>query len=315
MFLLDAHVDTITRLMEKEQELYDNDGHLSLKHLEGFKSAVIIFAIFLHKEKNKDIGLFKKFNEVYDFLKKQIKINSSTVSLAKSARHIEQLAARYKVVAVPAIEEGAILEGRMDNLYKADEMGIRYITLTWNFPNEIGEPSKLNGGGLTLFGKDVLREMNKLGVFADVSHLSEAGFWDVYKLSDKPFIASHSNAKALCNHHRNLTDDQLRAIGEKNGCVGVNFCNAFLTEWETSDKPSGANIDDVCRQVDHMLKMAGEDCVGIGSDFDGITETPAGLENASKLHVLYDTFKVRYGNDLSDKIFYHNFMRVLNNNI
>jgi membrane dipeptidase len=131
-----------------------------------------------------------------------------------------------------------------------------------------------------------------------------------YKLSSKPFIASHSNAKALCDFHRNLTDDQLRAIGDKGGCAGVNFCPAFLTEWKDG-KPSAADISDVCRQTDHMLNIAGEDCVGIGTDFDGISETPAGLEDASKLAALHNLFSVRFGRELTEKIFFKNFMRVL----
>jgi membrane dipeptidase len=172
MYYLDTHVDTITNVMEKNRELYDNDGHLSLKRLEGFDASVIFFAVYLHKENNAGISLFDKFKEIYAFLQNQINKNAGIAELALSLADIGKHIKGGMISAVPAIEEGAILEGKMENLYKAAELGVRYITLTWNFPNEIGEPSAINGGGLTPFGKDLLRGMEGLGVLADVSHLS-----------------------------------------------------------------------------------------------------------------------------------------------
>ena len=305
MYFLDAHCDTITSVMRKNQELYDNPGHISLKKLEAFNAPVIFFAIYFNKDKVDN--LFQRYLQAYDFLEAQIAKNSSIAAMGRSFDEIDRNFKAGKLSAVPAIEEGGILEGKMDNFYKAADMGVRYITLTWNYPNEIGEPSAKKGGGLTPFGKDLLKEMNARDVFADVSHLSEAGFWDVYKLSTKPFIASHSNAKTLLDHHRNLTDDQLKAIGEKGGCVGVNFCNDFLVDGSGPQ----STIDDLCRHVDHILKLAGEEAVGLGTDYDGISRCPAGLEDASKLPDLYKIFAKRYGAELAEKMFFWNFMRLL----
>lgn len=304
MRLLDAHCDTVTNALINKWELLDNEGHISLKKLAAFDAPVIFFAIYYDKVATSDI--FNYFIKAHDFLTAQITKNADLAAMALSVDDILANIAAGKISAVPAIEEGGILEGKMDNLYTAAKMGVRYITLTWNHPNEIGEPSAKDGGPLTPFGKDLLREMEALKILPDVSHLSVPGFWDVYKLTKGPFIASHSNAKAICNHHRNLNDDQLKAIGEKGGCIGLNFFSYFVAEGG-----EGATIDQLCRHVDHTLSLAGEDSVGLGTDFDGMTKSVQGLENITKLTDLHQIFTKRYGPELTDKIFYGNFMRVL----
>ncbi|MCL2703840.1 MAG: dipeptidase [Defluviitaleaceae bacterium] len=313
MFLLDAHVDSVTRILrlrdEPQWELDGDIGQINLKKLEAFNAPVIFFAIFLDREEM--TGLFSNFLKFYGFLEDQVRKNADKAAMALSYADIQRNMRDGKLSAVPVIEDGSILEGKMENLYKAAEMGIRYITLTWNYANEIGEPSKIDGKGLTAFGRDAVREMRNLGILTDVSHLSEPGFWDVYNLTDGPFIASHSNCKALCSHHRNLTDGQLKAIGEKGGCVGLNVNPPFLVNKPENGSDLIAGIDDVCRHADHMLKLAGENNVGLGTDFDGISRVPEGLEDASKLTSLHGMFIKRYGSELTRKIFFGNFMRVL----
>jgi membrane dipeptidase len=307
MKLIDAHCDTITSLMRRGEELLDNTGNISLKKLEAFDAPVIFFAVFMHLKNTPEP--FAGFLKAYDFLLAQTEKNKDRMAIAKSSADISANMSKGLLSAVPAIEEGGVLEGKMENLYKAHELGVKYITLTWNFPNEIGEPSALDGGGLTDFGKSVIAEMNGLDMLIDVSHLSEKGFWDVNNLSKKPFVASHSNAKTLCGHSRNLTDDQLKALGEKGGVAGINFCPAFLRD--DAEAGAGADIDDVCRHLEHMIKHAGENGVGLGTDFDGISTVPRGLEDASKLPGLWDVMMKRYGAELTEKVFFGNFWRVL----
>lgn len=176
---------------------------------------------------------------------------------------------------VISIEGGEMLEGsleRLDEFYAAT--GVRMIALTWNFENEIAHPAKQGPDkGLKPFGLKLLKEMDRKGIYADASHLNEAGFWDIVDHMDLPPIASHSNARALCEHTRNLTDEQIKAVIEKKGYIGINFYSSFLANGRE------AVLEDVFRHIDYIAQMGGIDVLGFGSDFDGIERWPEGLAN------------------------------------
>ena len=208
-----------------------------------------------------------------------------------------------------SIEGGEILQGSLERFAEFDAAArVRMIALTWNFENEIGHPAK-NGpeGGLKPFGLSLVREMNRKGVLCDVSHLNEAGFWDVIEHSTLPPVASHSNARALCEHTRNLTEAQIRAVIEKKGYIGVNFYSAFLASG------CAATLEDVYRHVDAILQLGGEDVVGFGSDFDGIDAWPEGLANPADFPALLDFLAARggYAPEVLEKIAGGNLFRVL----
>ena len=208
-----------------------------------------------------------------------------------------------------SIEGGEILQGSLERFAEFDEAArVRMIALTWNFENEIGHPAK-NGpeGGLKPFGLSLVREMNRKGVLCDVSHLNEAGFWDVIEHSTLPPVASHSNARALCEHTRNLTEAQIRAVIEKKGYIGVNFYSAFLANGRA------ATLEDVYRHVDAILQLGGEDVVGFGSDFDGIDAWPEGLANPADFPALLNFLAARggYAPEVLEKIAGGNLFRVL----
>lgn len=208
-----------------------------------------------------------------------------------------------------SIEGGEILQGSLERFAEFDAAArVRMIALTWNFENEIGHPAK-NGpeGGLKPFGLSLVREMNRKGVLCDVSHLNEAGFWDVIEHSTLPPVASHSNARALCEHTRNLTEAQIRAVIEKKGYIGVNFYSAFLAGGRA------ATLEDVYRHVDAILQLGGEDVVGFGSDFDGIDAWPEGLANPADFPALLDFLAARggYAPEVLEKIAGGNLFRVL----
>ena len=187
-------------------------------------------------------------------------------------------------------------------LSKTGEIG----TVTWNGENELGYGAvDSTGGGLTEFGKEVVKRMNTLGMAVDVSHLSERGFWDVAEISKKPFIASHSNAKAICDHARNLTDDQIRALIKAGGVAGINFCASFLND---SKK---ANVKDIVKHIEHMLSCGAEDNIGLGTDFDGISLAPDDVNNAGAVYMIFDELKkLGYSDELIEKISHKNFERV-----
>lgn len=208
-----------------------------------------------------------------------------------------------------SIEGGEILQGSLERFAEFDAAArVRMIALTWNFENEIGYPAK-NGseGGLKPFGLSLVREMNRKGVLCDVSHLNEAGFWDVIEHSTLPPVASHSNARALCEHTRNLTEAQIRAVIEKKGYIGVNFYSAFLANGRA------ATLEDVYRHVDAILQLGGEDVVGFGSDFDGIDAWPEGLANPADFPALLNFLAARggYAPEVLEKIAGGNLFRVL----
>ena len=149
------------------------------------------------------------------------------------------------------------------------EKGIRMGALTWNNENSIGTPAKLDQTkGLTAYGLRVVKEMQRLGMAVDTSHLSDAGFYDIYAKTDLPPLASHSCCRALCNHFRNLTDDMLRLMIRNGGYIGINFCPSFLSE----DKH--ASCETIAEHIDHVCQLGGAANVGLGSDFDGIESTP-----------------------------------------
>ena len=177
--------------------------------------------------------------------------------------------------------EGGEAVSTVENITELFEKGVRLITLTWNGVNQISDTAldMRTPGGLTAFGREVVRKMEALGIAVDVSHISEKGFWDVLEVATAPIIASHSCAKALCDHPRNLTDAQFGAICKNDGMVGINFFPDFL---------GGDRMEDVLRHILHFLELGGEDCIGLGSDFDGIPAAPQGLSGTCDMYALLE---------------------------
>ncbi len=196
-------------------------------------------------------------------------------------------------------EGGEMLQGSIDRLHEFhDKARLRMIALTWNYENEIGHPAASGPeGGLKPFGIELLREMDALGILPDVSHLNEAGFWDVCERAALPPIASHSDCRWLCDVPRNLWKAQAKAIVERGGFIGVNFYSNFLK----SD--GAATLDDVVRHIDALCELGGEDVIGLGSDFDGIERWPEGLASPADFPALLDALRRRgYGEALLEKL-------------
>lgn len=192
--------------------------------------------------------------------------------------------------AVLSSEGGEVFRGSIDLLREFDDdVHLRLIALTWNFENEIGFPAKLNAtDGLKPFGFELLQEMDARGIAADVSHLNEAGFWDVIHHAKVAPLASHSNCRWLCDVPRNLRREQVKALIERGGFIGVNFYGEFLASGRA------ATLEDVLRNIDEICSMGGENAVGFGSDFDGIDVWPEGLGNPSDFPALLELLR-RHG--------------------
>lgn len=254
--------------------------------------------------------------------------------------------------AMLTVEEGGVCKGELDKLRRLYEMGVRMLTLTWNFDNEIGHPNydpqrkpglvhakaewkkcetgtpqwrekrrelqRLTDdylhtpnltGGLTERGREMVEEMERLGMIPDVSHLSDAGFYDVLETTKKPFVASHSNARAVCPCVRNMTDDMIRRLSERGGVMGLNFCAAFLEEKPVGEKNPGT-IAALVHHAEHIVRTGGIEVLGLGSDFDGI-DGHAELPGAEAMGRLWDALhKAGFSQDALDRIFYRNVLRV-----
>lgn len=219
---------------------------------------------------------------------------------------------------VLTVEEGGVLNGKIERLEELYRKGIRLITLTWNHENCIGSPASLDPQvmerGLKPFGIRTVERMNDLGMIVDVSHLSDGGFWDCIRYSRTPVVASHSNARSLCTHPRNLSDEMLRALGNKGGVAGVNFYSVFLRNQGRSENAVRAGLEDIVRHMRWMMDQAGEDAVALGTDFDGF-ETEALPEKIRGVQDMGHLWEAMEQSGITprqiDKIAYGNTLRIM----
>ena len=208
------------------------------------------------------------------------------------------------------IENGYAIGKDIKNVKKYKDMGVQYMTLSHSYDNDICNSSSNTADaskGLTAFGRKVVKEMNKVGMMIDVSHVSEGTFWDVIKLSKDPVFASHSSVRALCDHDRNLTDDQLRALAKNGGVIQICIYGGYLNKNEKE-----ASVDDVVRHIDHAVKVAGIDHVGIGSDFDGGGGVLGCKGDNDMINITVKLIEKGYSEEDLRKIWGGNFFRVMN---
>ncbi|MGI6449437.1 MAG: dipeptidase [Desulfitobacteriia bacterium] len=309
LWIADGHCDSLGDLTSGKRDLLgEGEGHWDLAKARRAGLGLQFFAAYIESEYKPFLASWRGLEHLETALK-FIDLNREAVFLIKGKNDLANLG-KSKIGLVLNVEGGEILGESLFMLDLIYRLGVRSIGLTWNERNALADGVGEIGskGGLSNFGLKVIARMNALGIIIDVSHLNEAGFWDVIAKTDKPIIASHSCARALCDHPRNLDNRQLRAIAEVGGLVGVNFCQDFLSE------TGQAGIDDVVKHICYIAEVAGVDCVGFGSDFDGIPSTPQGLEDASKLPLLLEKLRnCGFKEEDLTKISHGNFIRVLNN--
>lgn len=307
MIIVDAHCDTILSLMETGENLFKNSCHIDLKRMKSYGGFVQFFAAFVSPSYCQAYAM-KRAVQIIDKFYQQADLYNDSIMLCCNYKQIEDALSSSKIAAILSIEGGDALQGDLSALRMFYRLGVRSLCLTWNHRNEIadGVEDGISGGGLTPFGKDVIKEMNRLGMIIDVSHLSEKGFWDVIEISEKPIIASHSNAKKVCSHRRNLTDEQIIALKDKGGVMGINLCAGFLKE------DGNASLRDVVKHIEHIAEIAGTDCIGIGADFDGIDKTPGDIKGVEDLYKIFNQLlKMNYAQHTVDMIAGGNFLRVI----
>lgn len=265
---IDMHCDTLLRAENKDHSfLFDGDGMVSFQKMRQAGQMAQFFAVFFPPRITDDETFYaQRKNALFE----QLRAHGDVIAQAKNYDDIIQNASQHKLSAVLTIEDGRIVNGSFERLRHLYDDGVRAIALTWNGENCFGAPNSADAvlmqKGLTDFGKEAIAEMNRLGIIVDVSHLSDGGFADVVALSHKPFVATHSNCRALCNHQRNLTDTMIRQLAEKGGVVGLNFLPDFIVQKDCSQE---ALLEAMVQHVLHGIAVGGEDCIALGTDFDG----------------------------------------------
>lgn len=311
MFICDCHCDTLTELYNKNASLYENEQHFDIKRQIALGGGLQFCAIYVPTEVFRYQGGLRYTLCLLDKYNQEIKklhengINVLQVRTAEDAGNV----LKHKAATLLAIEEGGAIDGSLEALRCLYELGVRAMTLTWSNRNDIadGINEEATGSGLTLFGKQVVAEMNRLGMLVDVSHISTAGFWSVIETSTKPIIATHSNAKSLCSHPRNLNDEQIKALAQNGGLAGITFAGQFLEEdWRN------ACIESVYKHIDYMLNLIGNDeHIGFGSDFDGISHPPYNIQGVQDYKPLIEYLSKYYSDETINKITHQNVINLL----
>lgn len=371
MKIIDMHCDTISELADRGGELWENKGQLDLRRMRESGYLVQNFALFVdigkcapwaeqrqlpancrdrngaeqgHMSPSREMEAPTPWERVcglYEVYRKELEKNRDRIAPVLCYEDILRNEACGRLSALLTVEEGAVCGGSPERLRELYDMGVRMLTLTWNYRNELGWPAMCrsladnalakkhgqtvveadrsetgkcgSGGrdaahGLTETGRNFVMEMEHLGMIPDVSHLSDAGFDAVWEVTKKPFAASHSNARAVCPSLRNLTDDRIRKLSERGGCMGLNYYDKFLVDGGSGDPE--VLWEALVRQAKHIVKVGGMEVLGLGSDFDGIPGNPA-LPGAEAMPVLWERLKTAgFTESQLDGIFWKNAMRV-----
>lgn len=374
MMVVDMHCDTISVILENRRKglgvsgLRKNDGHLDLLRMKQSGYLLQNFALFV--DAGRGVNPWDEVCALYKLYKQEMEANQDLIRPVLCYGDIAANEAAGYLSAMLTVEEGAVCQGEIEKLRKLYDMGVRMLTLTWNYPNELGYPNmdsaagkkvwqanrKLRDNleknesrqneesiyvgdvgksgveieqlkqdvqkqfdryfytpntthGLTERGREFVAEMERLGMIVDVSHLSDKGFYDVLECSSKPFVASHSDARSICRCVRNLTDDMIRKLAERGGCMGLNYCADFLKGLIVGTVNPGT-IEDVVRHAKHITNVGGIGVLGLGSDFDGI-DTHRELPGVQSMELLWHALhKAGYTQSELDQIFGQNVLRV-----
>lgn len=294
MRFFDLHCDTIGECSNNNLSLRRNLLHIDLERAKEIGDYTQVFAIWIPDELRGEAAV-DYFNKTADYFYNEIARNEDLVFLYSDKRNTP-------VKGILAVEGGSACGGSIDGLNHLYERGVRFITLTWNARNEIGSGA-FSDGGLTSFGKDFIKEAENLGVTLDVSHLNRQSFFEFAGISNKPFVASHSNADIVNNKYgqkRNLSKEQIEIIKERKGLIGLNFCLDFIED------ENAKGIDALYRQIEYFLALECEDILAFGSDFDGcsVHEDLNGIQKMKSVYLRLNEKGI--DEKILNKIFFEN---------
>ncbi len=309
--LFDGHCDTLMQIGMNGGGLRRREGHLDLARTRPLARYAQFFAIFgaaedLPPGRTLPAGrLWPVFLEQHRLFRREMACNGDWILPCRSGAEAWAAFSAHKSAAFLSVEGAELLDCDLEKLERAHRMGVRAVNLTWNHANALsGSNAEEPERGLSPLGRSFVVRLGELGMLADLSHLSDPGFRDVAEMSQKPLFASHSNARAVFFHPRNLTDAQFTAIIDSNGVAGLNLYANFLGE-----RP---DADTVIAHLEHFWSLGGEKHVALGGDWDGCSALPAGFQGIQDMERLYDRLLQRnYGTSLLDDLFFNNLMRVV----
>lgn len=302
----DAHCDTIYRCLRTGAQLRENEGHLDLHRASSFGRFAQVFALYQDPEElPRGSTMVREGHLLHQRFLQEMEQNCDVMVHCRTGRDVDRAVAEGKMAALLSIEGAELLDCRIDRLDMARDCGVRLLNPVWNHANRLsGSNAELPEQGLTSYGRDFARRMEDCGIYPDVSHISDPGFWDVVRLARGPVVASHSNSRALCPHRRNLTDDMFRAIRDSGGVVGLNLYRPFVG-------PAGT-MEELTAHVEHFLSLGGEKTLCLGGDLDGCEELAAGMEGIQDVPQLWQALADRgYPRQLLEDLFWNNLRRLI----
>ena len=296
----DLHCDTLNRCLRGRKSVLDNDYSLSVEKGMIFDQWVQVFAAFIDDD-HRGAKAYQRF------IAQAEKLKQATSESDKIVPYDKENIRDDICNAILAVENGAALGGKLERIAEFAEMGVRLMTLVWNGENELG------GGveseiGLTDFGREAVRELEDHRIIIDVSHLNRLGFWDLCEVAERPFIASHSNCFEVCPHQRNLDDLQIKEIIRRGGLIGVTFYPVFI------NGESDASFQELRRHIRHIIALGGEDCIAVGSDFDGAA-MPSVLTGVDRIPDWHQNLLKHFEPELVEKITFGNAERFFRENL
>ena len=320
MKFIDLHADTLmhTSLTGVDSLMHNSQTHLDIQRLSQGGAMAQFLAVFMLneaiiKKQNRPIISDKEYiDQLYNHLQESIEKYNNSIQLATNYETLESNQMANNISIFLTLEDGRPIGEdltRLENLY---EMGFRLVTLTWNKENSIGYPNSFDKNdmrkGLKKFGFEVIELMNSLGMVIDVSHLSDGGFYDVIETSNKPIIASHSNARAISPHPRNLSDDMIKKIAESGGVIGLNFFGNFLNKDITQNQ---STIKVMIEHLKHIRNIGGAEVLALGTDFDGMSGELE-IDGPDKMNLLFDAlWHSGWDYGTIEKFGFQNTMRVI----
>ena len=321
----DAHCDTVYRCLEtgetsaldygdsREEQcryyaasahLRRNGGHFDLERSRQFSRCAQFFALFHDAAEAPADGLWAQCRRMHDFFLREMDDNADIVRHCRTGREVDETVAEGKTAALLSIEGADLIDCDVYKVETVAQWGVRLLNPVWNRANVLsGTNAEEPERGLSAAGRDFIHVLEEHAIYPDVSHLSDAGFWDLVHIARRPIVASHSNARAVCPHRRNLTDDQFRAIRDLGGVAGLNLYLDFVGQ---------PTMDALLAHVEHFLALDGEKTLCLGGDLDGCEALAAGMAGMQDVPRLYEALKARgYGDALLEDIFWNNLRRLI----
>lgn len=292
MNYFDLHCDTLGECYSRQKSLYDNGLHVDLFKTKAFHTYIQCMAVWIPDSYSGEEA-YSYFLERYALLK--------DAPLCLTGNDLKRVNDSGGIGLIPTVEGGRVLGGSLSKIDDLAHLGVRMLTLTWNGDSEFGGGIGGSGAGLTPFGKQAIRKLEQNRIIVDISHAGLQLFDDVCCHSTMPFIASHSNAKPICSHRRNLSDAQAKEIIRRGGLIGLNFYVDFL-----ENDPNNARVESIVRHAEHFLALGAENALSMGSDFDG-AEIPGDMEGIASVEKIWEAMAAHnYPEALLKKIFYEN---------